>query len=319
MNSYPPKGALHPIVRFLTFSSVFLFLVWMATSCDKDIVPQDTRVHSSTLSVEEAKQFFASKIPLRPTSLRDDSEESESKPIEPAWEKAVSYYDEKKKQSVVEVGLFDGRFSRMLFNPDNTSVDTAAFFQTKQNNRLIIVKDSAGTVDYAIMKIDGAYSTPSATIDSISYQKAGEQFKGFITYVDITDSVKARYYMENGRYAKIDSTSKKDDMQGLLQERWQLICQTVYEIVPCNCGPDHTNAAECTCGTGNNENHHGPYVAVYVYCYDVTNIGLNDLPSGYNGVPTYNPTPGAGPGWGTGGGGTPGNPNSGLPPWPYQS
>lgn len=319
MNSYHTPGARHLITRFLTFSIAFSVFVWLLISCNKDMGGQEFKTPATpALSIEEARQFFSSKIPPRPIALRDDSLETESKPIEPNWAKAFSYYDEVKKQSVVEVALFDPRFSRILYNPDNTTVDTAVFSQNPQNNRLIIVKDSTGTIDYAIMKIDGAYSynLGAGLINSSSYEKIDEQFTGFISYVDINDLVKAQYYVEKDHYVKIDSTAKTNGLQGELQERWELICITVRVLVPCNC-VNHTDPDGCTCEK-NGGDHHGPYWEEYRVCYDVNNFN-GELPAGYTpGTPVYNPNPGSGPVLGNGGG-TTGNPNSGLPPWPYQS
>ena len=309
MKIVPTNGAWHLFTRFLIFSTVFLCIVWMVTSCDKDMVPQDTGLQSPTLSIEEAKQFLASKIPLRSTSLRDDSEESESKPIEPAWEKAISYYDEAKKQSVVEVALFDPRFSKILYNPDNIPVDTVDFLQTQQNNRLIIVKDSANVVDYAIMKIDGKYQNNlgAGMPDSNSYQKMNSDFHGFVSYVDMNDQVKSSYYIFGGQHALIQSSKPDSTKPNELQERWEVICIRIYQFTSCTCAPHHAieDQGSCHCVSHGGQ---GPSVISYLECYDTGTL--------VNGGTTFTPTSGSG--WGNGGG-TPGNPSSGLPPWPYQS
>lgn len=117
---------------------------------------------TSTLTIEEAKLFYASKTHSGSTgvvSMRTDTIESaESGPsVIPDWNNAVLYFDEVKRQSVVEVTLLEDRLSRYLLNPENEVVDTALFLNRTQNDRLIIVKDSEGVTDYAIMKIAGTY------------------------------------------------------------------------------------------------------------------------------------------------------------------
>lgn len=168
------------------------------------------------------------------------------------------------------------------------------------------------------MKIEGSYQYAfnTGSSDNNSYEKIEEDFEGFINYVDINDSSRLSYYMKDGRYAKIDSSSK-NELQGALQERWELICITVRVMVPCNC-MNHAVGVACTCDQ-RGEGWHNPYWDETTACYDQT-IFTGQLPAGYTpGTPVYNPTPGSGSGWGSGGGGTPGNPNSGLPPWPFQS
>lgn len=312
MKPFPKAAALLCIARISIVSFLTLTLsALLLESCKKEFFPLEKSV--PTLSIEEARQFFATKNVAKPTSLRSDSLEGDLKPLEPNWEKAISYYDEAKKQSVVEVGLYDSRFSRVLYNPDNVTVDTSLFFQTPPNNKLLIIKDTAGIIDYAIMKIEGSYqyTIGPGLIDSNSYEKINEQFKGFINYVDINDSVKLSYYMAGGRYAKIDSTYKDTPLQGALQERWGQICITIRISVPCNC-VGHNMDQTCVCANQGGD-HHNPYWQEIVSCFDVYVI-TGPIPSGYiSGVPIFYSDPGSG--WGASGG----NNTSTPPSFPFQS
>lgn len=201
--------------------SVFCFFAF-GISCNKDTaLPQAV----PALTIEEAKQFFASKTPANPTgvvSMRTDSTETgpSGPSVVPDWENAVSYFDEAKQQSVVEAPLLQSNLSRHLINPGNAVVDTAAFLHSPQNNRLVIVRDTEGVTDYAIMKISGThqYDLSNGAFASNTYQQMDSLFEGRVSYVDINDRVRQAHYRYNGHFYDIDSVRLDGLSQNEVQE-----------------------------------------------------------------------------------------------------
>lgn len=215
----------------------FFAIALLFAGCKKDITPPR---NVPSLTIEEAKQLFQSKIPSTSIS-REDSTELEFSVV-PDWDNAVSYFDQAKQQSVVEVPLLEGIFSRYLINPGNATVDTAAFFQSPQNVRLIVVRDSLGVTDYAIMKINGTYSynnTPGAFLSN-TYHQMDSLFEGVVHYVDIYDHTRDLYYVSGGQFYQIDSIRAEGLNQNIAQDRWEIIC-IKYHSYQCNCLDNPSN------------------------------------------------------------------------------
>lgn len=96
---------------------------------------------------------------------------------------------------------------------ENQNIDTAtaASFLTFSKNRLIVTKDSIGTISYAIMKIIGSYNyfSNSNNYALNSYSYIEPNFNGSIGFVDICDQPLSLYKIVNGERFKVsDSTTQ---------------------------------------------------------------------------------------------------------------
>jgi hypothetical protein len=283
---------------FFTLSLASVLIWW---GCGKDKFVESPRL-TPTLDIKDARAFFESKIENKTSccaEAREDSTEAiDEIPVDVDWPLAVSYFDETKSQAVVEAPILLDGLSTSLINPSGHLVDTASFLQRRPNHRLVIVKDTLGNIDFAIMKIEGTYhyrSTREADHHN-TYRQVDSLFDGAVRYVDINDQVKGSFYRTGGQWHLVDSIRTIGLTNGEVDERWEIICIKFTTYHPCPCKPHHNwdERNDCKCGTK-------PDVSVTEVCYDVYPIG------GFGGssVPVFNPGSTWGNGGGSGGGGNP--------------
>ena len=238
-------------IASLSTLNVILLALMFAGSCKKEITfPKD----SSTLSIEKAKQFFASITQANPnyiTSLRTDSTETESNDplIIPDWVNAELYEDEFRHVSVVEVPILASHLAKIQIIAENSVVDSTTIDETVQVNRLVFTQTANGAISFAIMKLNGTpnYLASHATRNN-SFKNMDAAFEGRLGYYDLKDSLLKGYLVQSGHFYQALSPSDTGNVTSV-QDRWGF-CILYYIDVPCT-GHHHTweQRDQCLCGT----------------------------------------------------------------------
>jgi hypothetical protein len=218
-----------------------MFLLGFA-ACRKDGV--STEPPENMLTIEAARTFFekASGSNDLQTNSRGDSIPS-AFPITLNWTGAQSYYDQMKRQWVVEVPISATKLSIGVPIFDQEPIDSNYTASHPFNQRLIIVRDSLGATGYAIMKIEGAksYQDTATQMALNSYRGVETNFLGFIKYCDLRDSVQQMYLVKDKEFFRANKTQQV--INGFSQDRWEQICIRYWVVVPCS--PDCSGCITC--------------------------------------------------------------------------
>lgn len=285
-------------VYYLFLLAVLLISIF-SSSCNEEL-PKPTSSYSN-LTIEDAKNYFNHELSQAQNLIghkigpRSDSEVvSNELNFIIDWINGEVHFDTLINKTVVDVPIISGPLSYNVIFDANQSIDTptASSFLTLTNYRLIVTKDTSGTLDYAIMKIIGSYKYFS-NINNYAlntYRHIESNFNGSICFVDIYDQPLAIYKIINGERFRATNYTTTVLEAHHLQPRWEIICIKFYEEIPCPC-EGHSTGEHCTCPTR-------PRRIVYEICWEVGGGG-----GGGGGSSSGSGTGGNGWGWSSGGGG----------------
>ncbi|MBK9721919.1 MAG: hypothetical protein IPO78_09940 [Saprospiraceae bacterium] len=230
--------------RFFNDNLVFIILTLLLfTQCYKEI---NTFSRPSNRELAHAKHLFSewknNSNEFSPSTLlmpRTDSLIYDSYNKIPDWSNAVIYFDNNKKQTVIEVPILQNIQSAYYYEDQDNTSDTT--FSSNQRS-LVIIQDSSGFYFLAVCNIipNENYVLTGGINSNNNYRTKENSFDGVVFYTDWDDYILEGYKFTDGECSAIIDSIVHDsnDTVNILRPRTDpcfiiQICERIYV----QCGP----------------------------------------------------------------------------------